>query len=838
MNTRQRLRAVFLGLRREREADFERELRSHLDLEAEEQFDAGLPPEEARYAARRLFGNTALVKEEVREMWGWTWLEWLAQDLRYGLRTLWRAKWISGAAVATLAPGIGANTALFSVVYTVLLRSLPFPDSGRLVMLAQRDPHSGATTDCFADTRFFDWRSQNHSFDSMAAVETVPDVQMTFGGRTQPVQLTGEAVSASFLDVLGLRPVLGRDFGPEQDFPNRNHVALLSYAVWQRRFGGSEAALGAGITIDGFPFTVIGVLPADFEFLSSPSFLVPLARDPSARWTRGRELQIVARLRPGASVEQAEADLTALTRRLERDGPPILTGMGTEAKLTPLIHAYVGEVRPALLVLLGAVLCVLLIACANVTNLLLARATTRQREMAVRVSLGASRGRLLRQLLTESLVLTGIGGLLGVLVAWWGAQLLMGLVPASMPIPRLDQLHPNLAILAFTLSVTVATAFLVGLIPAFQASREDVALAMRPGGRALGGGRRLRGSLVALEIALAAVLLIAAGLLLRTFAYLRHIDPGFSGRNVLACHLKLPDAQYRTGEQQSAFFAQVLDRARSLPGVRSAAAIDGLPVSGAGGGTWVHVEGRPEPPPGQEVNVMVRTITPGYFSTLGVPFCAGRDFTDADAGVLDISKPVNPATSPLKLIVNQALVDRLLPCENPPRRAFGDLLGSNAGRRNRRRGWLRPLSEPGRGSGTRLLLARVSAAPRRHVPRGPHRRAALGLGGSGSRRGPLGRYERTRRRGGDSHRSHLTRQFPLALQPGFAESFCWHRVDSGSGGIVRCEGLRRGTAHAGDRSAYGARRKTGWNCEDGSHGGYDARRRWSGGWRLGSDRSQ
>ena len=609
-------------------------------------------------------------------MWASTPFERFRRDIHYGFRTLWRAKWVSLAAVATLTLGIGANTALFSVVDTVLLRSLPFPDPGRLMMLAQRDPHTGSSMDYFAPTTFFDWRSQNHSFESMAAIETVPDIQVTFGGRGEPVQVTGQAVSASFLHVLGVRPVLGRDFRPEEDFPNRDKFVLVGYALWQSRFGGRAAAVGEGITIDGFPFTVIGVLPPDFEFPGSPAFLVPLARDPNARWTEGRELQIVARLRPGASVEQAQTDLTALTRRFERDGPPILTGGDSEAKLTPLIESYVGEVRPALLVLLGAVICVLLIACANVANLLLARATTRQREMAVRASLGASRGRLVRQLLTESLLLAGIGGLLGLVVAWWGAQFLLALVPKTMPIPRLEEMRPNLTILVFTVGLTIATSFLVGLVPAFQASRQDLAISMRQGGRgAVGVGSRLRGGLVVLEVALAMVLLVAAGLLLRTFSYLRAIDPGFSDRNVLACHLKLPDAQYRNGTQQSAFFAQVLERVRSLPGVRSAAAIDGLPASGAAGGTWIHVEGKPEPPPGQQLNVMVRTVTPGYFSTIGVPLYAGRDFTGADTGVLDISRRIDPATSPLKLIVNQALVDRFLPGENPLGQRLGIFWG-------------------------------------------------------------------------------------------------------------------------------------------------------------------
>jgi putative ABC transport system permease protein len=643
--------------------DLDQDIREHIEIETQENIERGMSPEEARYAALRKFGNPELVKDEVREVWGWTWLGRFVQDFRYGLRTLRRAKWISVAAVTTLALGIGANTALFSVVYTVLLRSLPFPDSDRLMIVAQRNPQTGASTDYLAPTTFFDWRGQNHSFQSMSAVVTM---QVTLTGRGEPAQLTAQSVSANFLDVLGVQPLLGRTFRPDEDLPNRNNVVLIGYAMWQSRFGGSPTVVGQRVSVDGFPVTVIGVLPRDFEFLSSlPKLWTLLGRDPNARWTEGRDFLVVARLRSGASVAQAQTDLTAVNHRLERDGPLILTGTDTEVRLRPLIESYVGEVRPALLVLLGAVLCVLLIACANVANLLLARATTRKREMAVRASLGASRGRLIRQLLTESLVLTGVGGFLGVLVAWSGAQFLVGLVPASMPIPRLGQLRPNLTILVFTLGVTVATAFLVGLAPAFQASREDVALSIRHGGRALGGGRRLRGGLVAIEIALATVLLISAGLLLRTFAYLRNVDPGFSGRNVLACDVIVPYAQYRTNAAQAAFFERVLERVRGLPGVRSAAAIDQLPVSGAGGGTWVHVEGKPEPPPGQQLNVMVRSVTPGYFAALGVPLYAGRDFTDADRGVLDVSKPIDPATSPLKLIVNQALVDRFLRGENP-----------------------------------------------------------------------------------------------------------------------------------------------------------------------------
>ena len=445
--------------------------------------------------------------------------------------------------------------------------------------------------------------------------------------------------------------------------------------MWENSFGGSATALGRQITIDGFSFTVIGVLPSDFEFIGRPSFLVPLARDPNARWQEGRDLEIVGRLRPGASIAQAEADLTALTRQIESDGPPILTGVDTEARLTPLMDSYVGEVRTALLVLLGAVLCVLLIACANVANLLLARATTRRREMAVRASLGASRGRLIRQLLTESLVLAAAGGLLGLLVAWWGAQFLVALVPKSMPIPRFDAVRPNLAILMFTTAATLATAFLVGLVPALRAPRQEMALSMRQGARgAVGAGSRFRSGLVAIEVALAMVLLVAAGLLLRTFAHLRAVDPGFSQREVLACHLKLPDAQYRNGDQVAAFLSQLLDHVRGLPGVRSVAAIDELPVSGAGGGTWVHVERKPEPPPGQQLNVMVRSITPGYFATLGVPLYAGRDFTDADNGVLDLTKLQDPSR-PLKLIVNKALVDRFLPGENPLGKRLGIFWG-------------------------------------------------------------------------------------------------------------------------------------------------------------------
>ena len=653
-----------LVARRRFDQDFEQELDTHLALLTEENIRRGLTPDEARRAARVRLGGVTQLRETHRELHGFPWIETFLQDVRYALRTLGRTKWISMAAITTLALGIGANTALFSVVDTVLLRSLPFPEADRLMMFAQKDPRTGASMDYFAPTTFFDWRHEGHSFRSMSAVLTT-QVTVTVGG--EPMQLTAQFVSAKFLDVLGVQPILGRDFTPDEDLPNRNNVALVSYEVWQHLFGGNPRAVGQRMTVDGFPVTVVGVLPAHFEFLSSlPSLWVPLGRDPNARWIEGRDLQIVARLRPGASVAQAQTDLTALNRRLARDGPPILTGMDSEARVTPLIESYVGEVRAPLLVLLGAVVCVLLIACTNVASLLLARSTTRQREMALRASLGASRARLVRQLLTESLVLAGIGGALGVLVASWGARFLVGLVPPTMPIPRLEELRPSITILAFTLGVTVATAFLVGVVPAFQASRQDVSLSTRRGTRgALGGGARLGGGLVALEVALAMVLLVAAGLLLRTFSYLRATDPGFSHRNVLACQVIIPNAQYRTAAQQAAFFAQALERVRSLPGVRSAAAIDSLPVSGAGGGTWVHVEGKPEPPPGQQSNVAVRFITPGYFGTLGVPIYAGRDFTDADTGVLDISKRIDSATSPLKLIVNQALVNRFLPGENP-----------------------------------------------------------------------------------------------------------------------------------------------------------------------------
>jgi len=656
-----RLRSLFL--RRQVEQELDEEFRYHLECKIGQYVAQGLEPEAARHAAMRDMGGFEQRKEECRDVRGVNFIQDAVQDVRYGLRNLRRAKWISIAAVTTLALGIGTNTALFSVVYTVLLRSLPFRDSDRLMVVAQHNPHSGADTDLFAPTTFFDWRSQNHSFQSMSAVTTR---QVTFTGRGEPMQLTTQLVSASFLDVLGVQPLLGRTFRQDEDLPNRNNVVLISHALWQSDFGGSPAVVGQAVTVEGFPATVIGVLPRDFEFLSSlPSLWMPLGRDPNARWTEGRDFRIVARLRSGANVVQAQTDLTAVNRRLERDGPLILTGTDTQVHLQPLIESYVAEVRPALLVLLGAVLCILLIACANVANLLLARATTRKHEMGVRVSLGANRSRLIRQLLTESLVLTSIGAFFGVIVAWIGARVLIGLVPASMPIPRLGPLQPNLAVLAFTLGVTVATAVLVGLEPAFQASREDVALSIRQGGRTLASGRRLLGSLVTIEIALATVLLISAGLLLRTFAILRNVDPGFHGRNLLACRVVLPYGRYRSGREQSAFFDRVLERVRNLPGVHSAAAIDHLPVSGAGGGTWIHVEGKPEPPPGQQLNVMVRTVTPGYFATLGVPLYAGRDFTEADTGILDISRPIDPRTSQLKLIVNQALVDHFLRGENP-----------------------------------------------------------------------------------------------------------------------------------------------------------------------------
>jgi putative ABC transport system permease protein len=630
------------------DADLDRELRAHLALEEEEQRDAGRTARDARDGARRALGNLPLIREDTRAAWGWTAIERAARDVRYGLRGLWRTKWLSAAAVITLALGIGANTALFSVVDAVLLHALPFREPRQLVMVTQDSAGLQQTVDTFAPTTFFDWRRHAQSFIDLAAIHKI---RVNLLVRGEPLQAQAQEVSPNVFDLLGLQPVLGRTMTPQEGLPGRNHVVILSYRLWQERFDGDPAVIGQAVTLNGKPRTIIGVLPSTFELLTSePSLWVPLALNPDVRWDEGRYLQVLGRLRPGARPAQAALELGAITDRLGTDAPlPVLSGVHDRVALVGLLDHSVGDLRYMLLVLLAAVACVLVVACTNVAGLLLARATTRQRELALRVSLGATRGRLIAQLLTESLTLAAIGGGLGLLVAWSGVHALIALVPPGIEVPRVDQIGPNLTVLGFTLAIILATGVLFGVFPAWHASSPALAMPLRHGARGSvgGGSRRLRGGLVIVEVALAMVLLVGAALLARSFAYLRTVNPGFSDHHVLTVNVAPAGAAYDSNAQQAAFFARALARVREVPGVRRAAVIDYLPVTGIEAATDVRAEGERDPTPGQ-MPTLVRSISPQYFATLAIPLLQGRDLTDQDT-----------PDRPRALIVNQALVDRV-----------------------------------------------------------------------------------------------------------------------------------------------------------------------------------
>jgi predicted permease len=651
------------------DADLDRELRAHLELEEIEQLEAGLTPQQARDAARRAFGRAMLVKDDTRAAWGWTAVEHRVRDVRVGLRALWRTKWLTAAAIITLAIGIGANTALFSVIDAVLLRTLPFRDPRQLVMITQKPAAADANRQ-FAPTTFFDWKQHNESFSDLAAIRSVR-ANLIAGG--DPIQLLGQNVSANLFNLLGAQPALGRTFTPDEGLPNGNHVLVLSYGLWQQHFRADPAIVGRTVTFNGRAAVVIGVMPPTFDLLDAgAAFWTPFSLDPNARWNEGRYLQLIGRLRAGVTTAQAAFDLRTILDRFEQDAPtPALYGGRDPIAPVPVVDYSVGDLRQVLLALWAAVACVLVIACANVAGLLLVRSSMRQHEMAVRGSLGATRGRLVAQLLTESLTLAAIGGSLGLFVAWAGVHALLALVPAGVSLPGTAQIGLNPSVLLFTFGLTSVTGAVFGIVPAWRASNPALT-PLRQGGRGEvggrsrgGGGGRLRGSAIIVQVALAMVLLVCAGLLGRSLAYLHAVNPGFSDRGVLTVNVATAGPAYRTDPQQAAYFARVLTRVREVPGVRFAAVVDHLPIAGSGPGSEVHREGQPLTELGY--GTLVRSISPQYFAALAIPMLRGRDLTDQDT-----------ADRPRVAIVNQAFVDRVCNGENPIGRRVSVFWGAQA----------------------------------------------------------------------------------------------------------------------------------------------------------------
>ena len=590
-------------------------------------------------------------------------METLWQDLRFGVRQLLRKPGFALIAVLSLALGIGANTAIFSLVDAVLLRPLPFSDPDRLVMVWEDAAKVGFPRNTPAPANYVDWKTKNKVFEDMAAI-TYGSYALTDEG--EPEKVESQNVTANFFPLLGVKPILGRTFTEEEDKPSANRVALVGYSLWQRRFGGDPSLVGKEILLDGRKHNVLGVMPPGFQFLAKEVGLwTPAAFSPEELANRGGHyLTVVARLKPGVSVTQAHTDIAAVTQGINRANPSSWTGFELGSVVISLRQQLAGDVRPALIVLLVAVGFVLLIACANIANLLLARGAARYREIAVRTALGAGRRRIVRQLLTESVLLAVAGGAAGLVFAWLSFSFLKQIIPASMALNAGVRIDAK--VFGFTMLLSLLTGIVFGLVPAFQAAKVDLNEALKQSGGRTGTGvghRRLRSVLVVTEIALALVLLVGAGLLIQTFLKLRALDIGVSPENVLTLRTSLPRSKYSELPKRTAFYEQVLERVRAVPGVVAAGYATAVPLTWKGGTNGFTVEGR-EQGPGQDANS--RQATTGYMETMGVKLREGRFFN-----------PHDDAQSQPSAIINETMARQYWPGESAVGKRF-KLGGTNS----------------------------------------------------------------------------------------------------------------------------------------------------------------
>ncbi len=571
----------------------------------------------------------------------------LWQDLRPGARSLFKQPTFTIVAVIALALGIGANTAIFSVVHAVLLQSLPYREPERLVTVWENNIRRGNAQNVINLGNFFDWKEQNRVFEDMAAYFDTNAI-LTSGG--EPEEIPAQIATPNLFNILGVNPILGRGFSPDEGMPGGQRVIVLGFGLWQRRFGGDPQIIGRKLILNGAEATVIGVMPATFTWHVKAGSMTRKVAEMWSPWQvgeqtrqrRGRFAMAVARLKPGVTFENAQAEMSAIGGRLERQYNEFNAKWGVN--VVPLREQFAGEIRLALLVLLGAVGMVLLIACANVANLLLVRAAGRQREVAVRAALGAGRSRIIRQLLTESLLLAGLGGLAGLALAWWGTELLVSLAPPDLL--NLHQVKINMAVLGFTLGLSILTGVIFGLAPAIESTRLNLTESLKEGGKNLGGAmrsHRLRNSLVILEVAMALVLLVCAGLLIRSFARLQGVDPGFNPQNLLTMRVSLPGRKYDTEQKRVNFFRQAVAQMQSLPGVESVGAVSFLPFAAPHAGTLVEIEGRPKLPPGQGLSTGVIVSDVNYFRTMQIPLKRGRLFADQESAEMRHVVVVNEA---------------------------------------------------------------------------------------------------------------------------------------------------------------------------------------------------
>jgi putative ABC transport system permease protein len=576
----------------------------------------------------------------------------LLQDIRYAIRLCVRTPGFTAIAVLALALGIGANTAIFTIVNAALIERLPFKDPSRLVAVWEESSRRPGRSNTVGPANYLRWRERATVFEDLAGFV---NTRVNLTGSGDPEELTLQLVNAGFFRILGVQPIVGRTFTPAEENDPRVPVAIVSYALWQRRFGSDSSLVGRAIQLNGQPTTVVGVMPPDFHLTVSAALvrkpadvwqkwvLPPQARDP-----RGRFMSVIARLKPGVPVAQAQAQMATIAAGLAAEFPEFDTGWSV--KVVPLRDELAGEVRPALLMLAGAVAFVLFIACANVANLLLARAAVRQREIAIRTALGAARTRVIRQLLTESIVLALAGGGVGLLIAQWALDAMIAVSPVDLT--QIGHIQLSYAVLAFTAAVSLLTAILAGFAPAFESARADVQAALKDGAQQAGTGvrhRRLRELFVVAEVALAVVLLVGAGLMLRSFAALRAVNPGFEANGVLTMRVALPGRKYDEPKTLR-FFDDAVRRVSSIPGVRAAGAISYLPFAGLGAATKFEIVGQPPPPPGQDHVTDVSVCDNGYFEAMRIPLLKGRWFTEREM-----------RTKSDVVIVNEALANRYFP---------------------------------------------------------------------------------------------------------------------------------------------------------------------------------
>jgi putative ABC transport system permease protein len=643
--------------RKKWEQDASDELRFHIEQQTGANIAAGMAPEEARREAALQFGAVEGVKEDCREQRRGFWLETIAADARYAFRMMRKNPGFAAIAILTLALGIGANTAIFSVVYAVLLKPLPYADPSQLVLVTEAKPQEGVELTGTSYPNFEDWRAQNNVFSELAA-DQAHDLTVT--GRGEPFVVNTTVVTPEIFALLEAQPLLGRTFVPGDGKRGAAPVVILSENIWRSRFGADPKIVGSSVSLDKRSFTILGIMRSGFRaptLSRNQDIWIPLVDDPLfGTWMArrgGHWARVIGRLKPGVSMAQAEADMEAIAGRLGKDFPE--ENAGWTIRVQPLQKAMVGDVKPALLVLLGAVALVLLIACANIANLLLARATSRAKEMSVRIALGAGRARIVRQLLTESAALGLLGGAAGILVAYWGVQSLRSFLPAEMA--QMKAIRVDGWVLAFALFLSVAASLVFGLAPALFAAGSDLQKTLREGagrGGASGSRQKARSILAAAEIAVAMVLLVGAGLLVRSFISLTAVSPGFRTERLMKAEVSLPQFEYSTPAQWNAFANDLLARIQAEPGMRDSAIAIPLPLADGNVNLGFEIEGVAAAPSTNTRAADYVAASPEYFRVMGVPLLRGREFSRADV-----------ASTPRVAIISEAMARTYFPNEDP-----------------------------------------------------------------------------------------------------------------------------------------------------------------------------